>query len=79
MSNETEIDTSLPAPEGESEIIQTDYEIGQDNVTPKVGPFNLDIHNPVFLISGATIVAFTFITLAFQTGMAPVFTGSATG
>jgi len=26
----------------------TDYEVGQDNITP----FGLDIHNPVFLISG---------------------------
>ena len=28
------------------------YEIGQDNIKTKIGPFGLDIHNPVFLISG---------------------------
>ncbi|MGF1473969.1 MAG: BCCT family transporter [Geminicoccaceae bacterium] len=42
--------------------IETDYEIGQDNITL----LGLDIHNPVFLISGLTIVAFVFFTLIFQ-------------
>lgn len=42
--------------------IKTEYELGQDNITP----FGLDIHNPVFLISGISIVAFVFLTLAFQ-------------
>ncbi|MFN7004283.1 MAG: BCCT family transporter [Roseinatronobacter sp.] len=60
----------LPAPEGASDIIETDYEIGQDNVQP----FGLDIHNPVFLISGLTVVAFVILTLAFQTQVGPVFT-----
>ncbi|MGH1358971.1 MAG: BCCT family transporter [Burkholderiaceae bacterium] len=41
---------------------ETDYEVGQDNITP----FGLDIHNPVFLISGLAIVAFVFCTLMFQ-------------
>ncbi len=41
---------------------QTDYKIGQHNVTP----FGLDIHNPVFMISGITIAAFVLITLMFQ-------------
>lgn len=43
--------------------IDTDYEIGQDNVNP----MGLDIHNPVFFISGLSVVIFVFITLAFQT------------
>lgn len=68
-----EADTSLPVPEGESEIIQTDYEVGQDNITPKVGPFNLDIHNPVFAFSGATVVLFTILTLVFGDSVAPLF------
>lgn len=38
------------------------YEIGQDNITP----FGLDIHNPVFLVSGLSIIAFVLITLMFQ-------------
>jgi betaine/carnitine transporter, BCCT family len=68
-----ESDTSLPVPEGESEIIQTDYEVGQDNITPQVGPFNLDIHNPVFAFSGATVVLFTILTLVFGESVGPLF------
>ena len=45
-----------------SEEVQTDYQIGRDNITP----FGLDIHNPVFLISGLSIVAFVIVTLMFQ-------------
>jgi len=64
---------AIPAPEGAAAIIETDYEIGQDNITTSIGPFGLDIHNPVFMISGLTIVAFTFLTLAFQDSVGPVF------
>ncbi len=62
---------ALPEPEGASDIIDTDYEIGQDNITPKIGPFGLDIHNPVFLFSGIVVVAFVIITLAFQDVVGP--------
>ena len=65
---------ALPAPEGASEVIDTDYEIGEQNITPKIGPFGLDIHNPVFVISGLVVVAFVIITLAFQTQVEPLFT-----
>ena len=41
---------------------KTQFEIGQDNVTP----LGLDIHNPVFFISGLSIVIFVLITLMFQ-------------
>ncbi|MCV2880951.1 BCCT family transporter [Actibacterium sp. XHP0104] len=54
----------IPEPEGHSELIETDYEIGQDNVEGNVGPFGFDIHNPVFLISGLSIMAFVFYALA---------------
>jgi betaine/carnitine transporter, BCCT family len=64
----------LPAPEGPSEVIDTDYEIGQNNITPQLGPFGLDIHNPVFVISGLVVVAFVILTLAFQTQVEPLFT-----
>lgn len=47
----------------------TDYEIGQDNVTP----FGLDIHNPVFLVSGLSIIVFVLITLMFQEGATEFF------
>ncbi len=61
---DTSSDTGIPIPEGESQIIETDYEIGQDNIQGSVGPFGLDVHNPVFLVSGLAVVAFVFFTLA---------------
>ena len=51
-------------PEGPANVIETDYTIGQDNIQPRLGPFCLDIHNPVFVISGLTIIAFVFFALA---------------
>ncbi len=42
--------------------VDTDFEIGQDNITP----FGLDVHNPVFLVSGLSVIAFVLITLMFQ-------------
>ncbi|MCV6824523.1 MULTISPECIES: BCCT family transporter [Halocynthiibacter] len=54
----------IPSPEGATHIIDTEYEIGQDNVEGAVGPFGFDIHNPVFMISGIAVVAFVFYTLA---------------
>jgi len=60
-------DTGQVAPEGATEIIDTDYQVGQDNINPKVGPLQLDVHNPVFLISGLVIILFTFYTLALPT------------
>ena len=76
MSDENDQDTeAVPSPEGPADVIETDYEIGQDNITPKVGPFGLDIHNPVFVVSGLVVVAFVILTLAFQGVTEPMFTG----
>ena len=61
---ESTTNQGIPEPEGAADVIQTDYEIGQDNIDGNVGPFGFDIHNPVFLISGLAIVAFVFYTLA---------------
>jgi len=72
MSDSTS-NQGIPDPEGDANIIDTEYEIGQDNIETSVGPFSLDIHNPVFLVSGLSIVAFVFFTLAFQTEVGPVF------
>jgi BCCT family betaine/carnitine transporter len=63
----------IPAPEGDSDLISTDYEIGQDNFEGAVGPFGFDIHNPVFLISGLSVVAFVFYTLALPEQSGEVF------
>ena len=54
----------IPAPEGEVQLIETDYEIGQDNIEGRLGPFGFDIHNPVFVISGVVTVAFVAYALA---------------
>ncbi len=48
---------------------ERDYELGQDNVQV----LGLDIHNPVFVISGLTILAFVFFALAFQEQAAAFF------
>tara|TARA_R110002110_G_scaffold40803_15_gene130197 strand:+ start:873 stop:2519 length:1647 start_codon:yes stop_codon:yes gene_type:complete len=63
----------IPEPEGDSDIIDTSYEIGQDNVDGSFGKFGFDIHNPVFAISAAAIVAFVFYTLALPEQAAEVF------
>lgn len=75
MTRATAPDISLPTPEGESTIIDTEYKIGQDNLTPKIGPLDLDIHNPVFVVSGLAVVIFVLITLIFQSEVAPIFEG----
>ena len=49
--------------------VKTDFKMGQDNITP----FGLDIHNPVFMISGLAIMAFVLITLMFQEGATEFF------
>ena len=72
--NDTMDDQGIPAPEGPADIIETDYEIGQDNIETKIGPFGLDIHNPVFLISGLTVIAFVFYALALPEQAGAAFT-----
>ncbi|MFU8883271.1 MAG: BCCT family transporter [Rhodobacterales bacterium] len=65
----------IPEPEGETEIIETDYTIGQDNIATRKWVFEFDIHNPVFPVSAIAILLFTFLTLAFQTEVEPLFVG----
>jgi BCCT family betaine/carnitine transporter len=62
MTDDTNIQ-GIPQPEGEVDLIETEYDIGQDNIEGNVGPFGFDIHNPVFLISGLSIVAFVIYAL----------------
>jgi betaine/carnitine transporter, BCCT family len=72
MSDEV-TNQGIPEPEGASDIIDTEYEIGQDNIEGSLGPFGFDIHNPVFLVSGMTIVAFVFYALALPEQSAALF------
>lgn len=60
---DTSNNQGIPEPEGASDLIETDYEIGQDNIETSVGPIPLDIHNPVFLISGLSVVVFVIYAL----------------
>ena len=48
---------------------KTDYALGRDNVRP----FGLDIHNPVFVVSSLTIIAFVASVLLFREAAAGVF------
>ncbi|WP_343080721.1 BCCT family transporter [Ostreiculturibacter nitratireducens] len=64
QSGDTATPEGIPSPEGAVDLIETDYEIGQDNVEGSLGPLGFDIHNPVFLVSGLSIVAFVFYALA---------------
>jgi BCCT family betaine/carnitine transporter len=62
-------------PDGEVTPIDTDYQVGQDNIVVNVGPYGLDIHNRVFAISALTIIAFVALTLMFQNQAEPMFNG----
>ena len=64
---------NMTPPDGEVNPIDTDYQVGQDNIKMNIGPFGLDIHNRVFMISGLTVIAFVFLTLAFQNSVGPMF------
>ena len=57
-------DETIVSPDGDTTPIETDYTVGQDNIQPQIGPIGMDIHNPVFLISGLTIVAFVIFATA---------------
>ncbi|MBI6629176.1 BCCT family transporter [Pontibaca salina] len=72
MTEET-ASQGIPEPEGEAAVIETDYDVGQDNVEGSVGPFGFDIHNPVFMISGLTVAGFVFYTLAFHSQSEVIF------
>ncbi|TRD22666.1 BCCT family transporter [Palleronia caenipelagi] len=72
QTDQTE-DLGIPEPEGATALIETDYEIGQDNIETSIGPVAVDIHNPVFMVSGFAIVAFVFYTLALPEQAEAVF------
>lgn len=62
-------------PDGAVNPIDTDYQVGQDNVVVNVGPFGLDIHNRVFAISALSVILFVVLTLAFHEQAEPMFKG----
>jgi len=72
MADET-TNQGIPDPEGNSEIIETEYEIGQDNIETSIGPFRIDIHNPVFVVSGIMVILFVAIALIWPEGSKTTF------
>ncbi|MDX1399752.1 MAG: hypothetical protein R3204_14595 [Oceanospirillum sp.] len=42
---------SIPSPDGHSNLIDTDYVIGQDNITSGFFGLEVDLHSKVFLWS----------------------------
>jgi betaine/carnitine transporter, BCCT family len=64
----------IPEPEGPTEVIETDYEIGRDNIE-KSWTLSFDIHQVVFTWSALSILAFIVLTLALQAEVEPLFTG----
>ncbi|MYL28108.1 MULTISPECIES: BCCT family transporter [Halomonadaceae] len=65
----------VPAPEGPANLIDTDYQIGQDNYSGRLGGIEIDLHGRVFAISAIAILFFVVITLALQNQVAPIFQG----
>ena len=60
-------------PDGKVNPIDTDYKVGQDNIIVNIGPFGLDIHNPVFGIAGGLVVLFVALTLGFHDQIEALF------
>ena len=69
----TDNNGGIQRPDGKVNAIDTDYQIGQDNIALKVGPFGLDIHNRVFAISALSIILFVIVTLTFSEQVGPFF------
>ena len=55
----------IPTPDGDVNQIETTYTVGDNNVEGKMGPLKFDVHNPVFLTSSLTTIAFVLVTLIF--------------
>jgi len=69
----TDTTQGIPEPEGPTDLIETEYDIGQDNVEGRFASVAFDIHNPVFAISGGSIVLFTAFALLFPGPTADFF------
>ncbi len=63
----------IPAPEGAANLIDTDYQIGQDNYSTSKFGIAVDIHGAVFSFSSMVILAFVILTLALPEQTGPLF------
>ncbi|TPE46700.1 BCCT family transporter [Amaricoccus solimangrovi] len=71
---DTSSDSAIRPADGPAGTIVTDYTIGRDNIEGSLGPFGFDIHNPVFGISAASVIAFVVFTLALPDTASTIFT-----
>lgn len=56
-----------------SNYIDTDYQIGQDNVQTYIGPVGVDIHNPVFGLTALSVIVLVLFCLIFDQLAADLF------
>lgn len=70
---EEPVSEGIPAPDGPANLIDTDYVIGQDNITTSTMGFSLDLHGKVFTISALVVLLFVILTLALQDTVAPLY------
>lgn len=73
QSPEEQSSEGIPAPEGAANLIDTDYVIGQDNITTNTMGLNLDLHGKVFSISAVIVLLFVVLTLALQDAISPIY------
>ncbi|MGM0521255.1 MAG: BCCT family transporter [Pseudomonadota bacterium] len=71
--DDTPSSEGIPAPEGAANLIDTDYVIGQDNITASPMGIDVDLHGKVFIFSSIVILLFVILTLALQEQMEPIF------
>lgn len=81
MSNQSENSAEtqsagVPAPNGAANLIDTDYQIGQDNYRAKHLGITVDLHGVVFIISAIVVLAFVFLSLALPEQSTTIFEAS---
>ncbi|WP_240919646.1 BCCT family transporter [Oceanimonas sp. MB9] len=54
------------SPDGHVNSIETDYELGQDNIKSSIGPISFDVHNRVFIVAGIIVLSIAFFSIVFQ-------------
>ena len=68
-----EVAPGVPLPEGAANLIETDYEIGQDNYSGQKFGVRVDIHSAVFSFSALVILSFVILTLALPEHAGQIF------
>jgi BCCT family betaine/carnitine transporter len=64
------------APNGATNLIDTDYQIGQDNYRAKHFGITVDLHGVVFIFSAIVVLAFVFLSLALPEQSTTIFEAS---